>query len=128
MWRARDSARSWANILAVDGECSGPVEGRTRPASSGMAVLLGVFFEARMWGHMSTTDLPGSSLLAGRYRLVERLGAGGVSVGWRGVYEGLGRPGAVKVLPPSARVDPAFPRPLRGEAQAARPLSPPHIP
>ena len=26
-----------------------------------------------MWGHMSTTDLPGSSLLAGRYRLVERL-------------------------------------------------------
>ena len=23
-----------------------------------------------MWGHMSTTDLPGSSLLAGRYRLV----------------------------------------------------------
>jgi len=28
------------------------------------------YFEARMWGHMSTTDLPGSSLLAGRYRLV----------------------------------------------------------
>ncbi|MFB9361603.1 serine/threonine-protein kinase [Actinoplanes nipponensis] len=76
---------------------------------------------------MSTTDLPGSSLLAGRYRLVERLGAGGMSVVWRGFDEVLGRQVAVKVLPPSTSTDPSFRRRLRGEAQAAARLSHPHI-
>jgi hypothetical protein len=80
-----------------------------------------------MWGHMSTTDLPGSSLLASRYRLVERLGAGGMSVVWRGFDEVLGRQVAVKVLPPSTSTDPSFRRRLRAEAQAAARLSHPHI-
>jgi len=80
-----------------------------------------------MWGHMSMTDLPGSSLLAGRYRLVERLGAGGMSVVWRGFDEVLGRQVAVKVLPPSTSADPSFRRRLRAEAQAAARLSHPHI-
>jgi eukaryotic-like serine/threonine-protein kinase len=76
---------------------------------------------------MSTTDLPGSSLLAGRYRLVERLGAGGMSVVWRGFDEVLGRQVAVKVLPPSTSTDPSFRRRLRAEAQAAARLSHAHI-
>ncbi|WP_250009386.1 protein kinase [Actinoplanes sp. M2I2] len=76
---------------------------------------------------MSTTDLPGSSLLAGRYRLVERLGAGGMSVVWRGFDEVLGRQVAVKVLPPSTSADPAFRRRLRAEAQAAARLTHPNI-
>jgi serine/threonine protein kinase len=76
---------------------------------------------------MSTTDLPGSSLLAGRYRLVERLGAGGMSVVWRGFDDVLGRQVAVKVLPPSTSADPSFRRRLRAEAQAAARLSHPHI-
>ncbi|MEV6489891.1 serine/threonine-protein kinase [Actinoplanes sp. NPDC051633] len=76
---------------------------------------------------MSTTDLPGSSLLANRYRLVERLGAGGMSVVWRGFDEVLGRQVAVKVLPPSTSADPSFRRRLRAEAQAAARLSHPHI-
>jgi serine/threonine-protein kinase len=76
---------------------------------------------------MSTTDLPGSSLLANRYRLVERLGAGGMSVVWRGFDEVLGRQVAVKVLPPSTSTDPSFRRRLRAEAQAAARLSHPHI-
>jgi serine/threonine-protein kinase len=92
-----------------------------------MAVRPGVFLEARMWGHMSTTDLPGSGLLAGRYRLVERLGAGGMSVVWRGFDEVLGRQVAVKVLPPSTSADPSFRRRLRAEAQAAARLTHPHI-
>ena len=86
-----------------------------------------MFLESRMWGHMSTTDLPGSSLLAGRYRLVERLGAGGMSVVWRGFDEVLGRQVAVKVLPPSTSTDPSFRRRLRAEAQAAARLSHPNI-
>ncbi|MFG1608975.1 protein kinase [Actinoplanes sp. NPDC049265] len=76
---------------------------------------------------MSTTDLPGSSLLANRYRLVERLGAGGMSVVWRGFDEVLGRQVAVKVLPPSTSADSSFRRRLRAEAQAAARLSHPHI-
>ncbi|WP_099343917.1 MULTISPECIES: serine/threonine-protein kinase [unclassified Actinoplanes] len=76
---------------------------------------------------MSTADLPGSGLLAGRYRLVERLGAGGMSVVWRGFDEVLGRQVAVKVLPPSTSADPSFRRRLRAEAQAAARLSHPHI-
>jgi hypothetical protein len=85
------------------------------------------FHELRMWGHMSTTDLPGPSLLAGRYRLVERLGAGGMSVVWRGFDEVLGRQVAVKVLPRANSADPSFRRRLRAEAQAAARLSHPHI-
>jgi serine/threonine-protein kinase len=92
-----------------------------------MAVLSRRFLESRMWGHMSTTDLPGSSLLANRYRLVERLGAGGMSVVWRGFDEVLGRQVAVKVLPPSTSADPSFRRRLRAEAQAAARLSHPNI-
>ncbi|HET6531873.1 MAG TPA: serine/threonine-protein kinase [Actinoplanes sp.] len=76
---------------------------------------------------MSTTDLPGSSLLANRYRLVERLGAGGMSVVWRGFDEVLGRQVAVKVLPPSSSADPSFRRRLRAEAQAAARLTHPNI-
>ena len=81
----------------------------------------------RLWGHMSTTDLPGPSLLAGRYRLVERLGAGGMSVVWRGFDEVLGRQVAVKVLPQALSANPSFRRRLRAEAQAAARLSHPHI-
>ncbi|MFC4064893.1 serine/threonine-protein kinase [Actinoplanes subglobosus] len=76
---------------------------------------------------MSTADLPGSGLLAGRYRLVERLGAGGMSVVWRGFDEVLGRQVAVKVLPPSTSADPSFRRRLRAEAQAAARLTHPNI-
>jgi Protein kinase domain len=68
-----------------------------------------------------------STLLAARYRLVERIGAGGMSVVWRGFDEVLGREVAVKVLKPSARLDPGFRRRLRAEARAAAGLSHPHI-
>jgi serine/threonine protein kinase len=101
--------------------------GRSRPDAGRHGGAARCFFEARMWGHMSTTDLPGSSLLASRYRLVERLGAGGMSVVWRGFDEVLGRQVAVKVLPPSTSADPSFRRRLRAEAQAAARLSHPNI-
>jgi serine/threonine-protein kinase len=65
--------------------------------------------------------------LAGRYRLVERLGVGGMSVVWRGYDEVLGRQVAVKVLAPTLASEKAFRHRLRAEAQAAARLCHPHI-
>ncbi|WP_326557113.1 serine/threonine-protein kinase [Micromonospora sp. NBC_01796] len=69
----------------------------------------------------------GTELLGGRYRLVERLGAGGMSVVWRGFDEVLGRQVAVKVLASRLASDRAFRHRLRMEAQAAARLVHPNI-
>jgi serine/threonine-protein kinase len=67
------------------------------------------------------------SPLGGRYRLVERLGVGGMSVVWRGFDEVLGRQVAVKVLAGRGSADPSLRERLRVEAQAAARLSHPNI-
>ncbi|MBB2945275.1 serine/threonine-protein kinase [Actinoplanes lutulentus] len=65
--------------------------------------------------------------IAGRYRLVEKLGTGGMSVVWRGYDETLGRDVAVKVLSPQLAEDRTFRDRLRQEALAAARLCHPHI-
>lgn len=80
---------------------------------------------ARGCGHLS--GMRSDGLLAGRYRLVERLGAGGMSVVWRGHDEVLKRPVAIKVLASGLAADRAFRHRLRTEAQAAARLCHPHI-
>src|SRR5437868_7897747 len=65
--------------------------------------------------------------VAGRYRLVERLGAGGMSVVWRGYDEVLGRPVAVKLLAAKLVADPDLRGRVLREARAAARLSHPHI-
>src|SRR5687768_3121228 len=65
--------------------------------------------------------------IGNRYRLVERLGAGGVSVVWRGYDETLGRDVAVKVLAPQLAGDHTSRDRLRQEALAAARLCHPHI-
>jgi serine/threonine-protein kinase len=66
-------------------------------------------------------------LLAGRYRLLDRLGAGGMSVVWLGYDEVLGRDVAVKVLNEGCASD-AWSRGLiRAEARVAASLSHPHL-
>jgi serine/threonine-protein kinase len=67
------------------------------------------------------------TVLGGRYRLVERLGAGGMAVVWRAYDEVLDRPVAIKVLAPRLTADPTFRWQLRAEAQAAGKLCHPHI-
>ncbi|HEY0535700.1 MAG TPA: protein kinase [Actinoplanes sp.] len=57
--------------------------------------------------------------IAGRYRLLERLGAGGMSVVWRASDTVLGREVALKVLSADVAADPALLRQLYAEARAA---------
>jgi serine/threonine-protein kinase len=65
--------------------------------------------------------------LGGRYRLIEPLGTGGMSVVWRAFDEVLARPVAVKLLAQKFAADPRSRARIRAEAQAAARLSHPHI-
>ncbi|MEV1146898.1 serine/threonine-protein kinase, partial [Micromonospora sp. NPDC049799] len=73
-------------------------------------------------GRLSTVQR--DQLLAGRYRLDERLGRGGMSVVWRAHDEVLERDVAVKVL---VATDPAARWRIRAEAKAAARLSHPNV-
>ncbi|MET7751029.1 serine/threonine-protein kinase [Micromonospora sp. NPDC005367] len=76
---------------------------------------------------MGGGDRFGVRPLGGRYRLIEQLGAGGMSVVWRGYDEVLGRQVAVKVLASRLASDRAFRHRIRIEAQAAARLCHPNI-
>jgi serine/threonine-protein kinase len=69
----------------------------------------------------------GVQVLGGRYRLVERLGTGGMAVVWRAYDEVLGRQVAVKVLAAKLTADRDSRDMIRAEAQAAARLSHPNI-
>ena len=56
--------------------------------------------------------------VAGRYRLLERVGAGGMGEVWRATDELLGRTVAVKVVLPALHADPDFVRRFLAEARA----------
>jgi eukaryotic-like serine/threonine-protein kinase len=74
------------------------------------------------WSIMSLTRI-----LAGRYRLEERLGGGGMSVVWRAYDEVLGRRVAVKVVA-GRHANQALARErIRTEARAAAHLNHPHL-
>ena len=66
-------------------------------------------------------------VLAGRYKLVELLGQGGMATIFRGHDTQLGRDVAVKVLRAEYGRDPAFVARFRQEAQAAAALSHPNV-
>ena len=66
-------------------------------------------------------------LIAGRYRLLDRLGVGGMSVVWRAHDEVLDREVAVKVLSPGPSASPELLDRIRVEARAAARLRHPNI-
>jgi serine/threonine protein kinase len=67
------------------------------------------------------------SLLAGRYRLRQRIGTGGMASVWLARDEVLIRPVAVKLIDPELVRDEEFRERFREEARAAAALSHPHI-
>ncbi len=66
-------------------------------------------------------------MLAGRYRVGELIGRGGMADVHRGVDIRLGRTVAIKLLKPSLATDPAFRTRFRQEAQAAARMAHPTI-
>jgi serine/threonine protein kinase len=74
-----------------------------------------------------TASLQPGGLLARRYRLIDNIGAGGMSVIWRARDEVLDRVVAVKVLAPSLAADAKFRDMVREEARAAAQLVHPHV-
>src|SRR5579859_923161 len=77
-----------------------------------------------MTGDMAIT---GARVLAGRYALLEQLGAGGMAVVYRARDEVLGREVAVKVLSPQFAADPGFLARFVREARHVASLSHPGI-
>jgi serine/threonine protein kinase len=65
--------------------------------------------------------------VAGRYRVVEKLGEGGMGAVYRAVQEPLGREVALKVIAPALARDGDAVERFRREAKAASSLSHPHI-
>ncbi len=66
-------------------------------------------------------------VLNGRYRLIDRIGTGGMSVVYRGQDQSLGRIVAIKVLHENLTDDEGFLRRFQREAHAAANLSHPNI-
>src|SRR3954454_21270989 len=65
--------------------------------------------------------------LVDRYRLVERVGAGGMGEVWRAVDEVLGRTVAVKLMSPALFAEPGFHQRFLVEARAMAGVSHPGI-
>lgn len=72
-------------------------------------------------------SLAPGTLLARRYRLLDRIGVGGMSVIWRAHDEMLERGVAVKVLATDLAADARFRQRVRHEARAAAALVHPHV-
>ena len=85
----------------------------------------------RCAGHQGIPASRGESvsdyLLAGRYRLTDRIAAGGMGEVWRGEDDLLNRSVAVKLLPTGRAGDEAFLARFRAEARYAASLSHPGI-
>jgi serine/threonine-protein kinase len=79
----------------------------------------------RLGKHRSVTE--SADPLAGRYRLLEECGAGGMSVVWHGFDEVLQRDVAVKLLKPEFAQDGELRTAIHREARAAAKLSHPSI-
>lgn len=73
------------------------------------------------------TELTPGAILSQRYKLVEKIGRGGMAEVWAGQDLTLGRTVAVKVMLPQFAMDPEFVQRFKREAASAANLSNPYI-
>jgi serine/threonine-protein kinase len=74
-----------------------------------------------------TAHLAPDVVVDGRYRLIAKIGSGGMADVWRAHDEELGRPVALKVLHPRFAADPQFVERFRREASHAAGLQHPNV-
>ncbi len=72
-------------------------------------------------------ETPNGRLIAGRYRLINPIGEGGMATLWRAMDEQLEREVAVKILRPQFGADPGFSARFRNEARSAGSLNNPNV-
>jgi hypothetical protein len=75
----------------------------------------------------SAAGLAEGELLDGRYRLMRRIGSGGMATVWRARDERLGRTVAVKVISDALAADPVWCARFAREARTAAAISHPHL-
>src|SRR5262245_7985598 len=78
-------------------------------------------------GSIDHGRFPPGTLLGGRYRIVGRLGRGGMGEVYRADDLKLGQPVALKFLPPDVDRDPARLTQLHTEVRMARQVSHPNV-
>ncbi|MBV9617356.1 MAG: protein kinase, partial [Ktedonobacteraceae bacterium] len=76
---------------------------------------------------MNNRDIPFSVNTLGRYKILQRLGRGGMGDVWLGEDPRLHRQVAIKTLPVHNQLDQEFVARFEREAQAAAALNHPHI-
>lgn len=86
-----------------------------------------VMMDIQFRGATTLSSAEQGPLIGGRYRLLDKLGEGGMAEVWRTRDTTLGRIVALKVLRPQYGSDPDFVMRFRREAQAAANLSHPNI-
>lgn len=96
------------------------MDGRRRRASAAST-------DVGQTGWVDVTPIDATTSLAGRYRIVGRLGEGGMSVVWRAHDEVLDRAVAIKVLASDRIADPAERIRVQSEARAAAALTHPNV-
>ncbi len=70
---------------------------------------------------------PTAGWMLGRYRLIEKLGQGGMGIVWKALDTQLDREVAIKLLPAATRDDLVMRRRLLREARSAAAIQHPHI-
>ena len=105
--------------------------GTSLPASEGSSGRSGQVTSSSGW--LSTSEaidhgrFPPGTVLGGRYRIVERLGRGGMGEVYRADDLKLAQPVALKFLPPELDRDPARLMQLHNEVRMARQVSHPNV-